>query len=47
MPYLIQKLPSGLFRVVNTETGIIHSKHTSFSKAKAQLRLLHAKEGGA
>jgi hypothetical protein len=49
MPYLIRKLPGShhLFQVVNSETGMIYSKHTSFSKAKAQLRLLHAKESVA
>ena len=45
MPYKIYQIPGGTFvRVVNTDTGMVHSKHTTLKKAQAQIRLLHAKE---
>ena len=43
MPYKIIKLPrSILYKVINSETGQIHSHHTTLLKAKAQVRHLHA-----
>jgi hypothetical protein len=43
MPYQIIKLPrSILYKVINSETGQIHSHHTTLLKAKAQIRLLHS-----
>ena len=41
MPYEIKKLGRGDYEVINTENGKIHAKHTSLTKAKAQIRLLH------
>lgn len=46
MPYLAQKNNDGTVRVVNTDTGIVHSKHTTMDKAKAQIRLLHGLDNG-
>jgi len=47
MPYSIIKHPhSGTVSVVNTETGKVHSKHTTPEKARAQLRLLYGIEHG-
>jgi hypothetical protein len=40
MPYLMEKHPDGSYSVVNKKTGYIHAKHTTLSKAKAQIRLL-------
>jgi hypothetical protein len=40
MPYLLQKHPDGSYSVVNKITGFIHAKHTTLTKAKAQIRLL-------
>jgi hypothetical protein len=40
MPYEIVKKPSGKFQVVNKNTGEIHAKGTTLTKAKAQIRLL-------
>ena len=39
MPYIIIKLKKG-YKVVNKDTGKVHSKHTSKKKAFAQVRLL-------
>lgn len=44
MPYTIRKLTNGYYRVKNTATGVVHSKHTSKTKAEAQVRLLEQKE---
>ena len=42
MPYTIRKLPlKNSYKVINTLTKKIHSKHTSLDKAKAQVRLLY------
>jgi hypothetical protein len=40
MPYLIEKHSDGSYSVINKKTGFIHAKHTTLSKAKAQVRLL-------
>jgi hypothetical protein len=45
MPYSINKLARGSYEVVNSKTGKIHAKHTSLTKAKAQVRLLGMKDG--
>jgi hypothetical protein len=46
MPYQIVKLRpyQNIYKVINKDTGIVHSKHTTLLKAKAQIRLLHSKE---
>ena len=50
MSYRIEKnttkygTDAGTYRVVNTATGKVHSKHTTRAKAEAQVRLLHAAE---
>ena len=42
MPYKIRKLRNkDLYQVKNTKTGEIHSKHSTLSDAKKQVRLLH------
>jgi hypothetical protein len=46
MPYALKPSGSGLYSVVNTETGQIHAKHTSKPKAERQLRLLRGIEAG-
>jgi hypothetical protein len=40
MPYLLQKHIDGSYSVVNKKTGFVHAKHTTKSKAEAQIRLL-------
>jgi hypothetical protein len=41
MPYEIIKLPaSNLYKVINTHTKRIHSRHTTLAVAKRQVRLL-------
>jgi hypothetical protein len=48
MPYSIRKIRGQPFyRVFNTETGAVHSKHTTLAKGKAQIRLLEDIEGGS
>ena len=43
MPMVIRKLRNqNLYKVINKETGQIHSKGTTLNKAKAQKRLLDA-----
>ena len=42
MPYVIERLPDGKFRVKNSKTGKIHAYHTSLHSAKAQVRLMEA-----
>ncbi len=45
MPYQIKKLHHlNLYKVINKTTGVVHSKHTSLLKAKAQVRHLQSKE---
>jgi hypothetical protein len=46
MPYQIVKVSpyQNIYKVINKDTGIVHSKHTTLLKAKAQIRLLHSKE---
>jgi len=46
VPYAIKSVGKGLFKVVNTQTGKVHSKGTSKKKALAQMRLLYSKEKG-
>jgi len=45
MPYKINRTVGG-FEVVNRRTGLVHAKHTTEAKAKAQVRLLNAVEHG-
>jgi hypothetical protein len=45
MPYIIRKIPGkDEWMVKNKDTGKIHAKHTTKSKAEAQVRLLESKE---
>lgn len=46
MPYAVQKLTDDHYRVINTDSRKIHSKHTTKKKADAQVRLLQALEHG-
>lgn len=46
MPYQVRKNDDDSFRVENTDTGEVHSKHTTKEKAEAQVRLLHGVEHG-
>jgi hypothetical protein len=42
MPFKIRKLRNkDLYQVKNTKTGQIHSKHSTLSDAKKQVRLLY------
>lgn len=43
MPYTIKKCTKcgcGTYKVVNTQTGKVHSKGTTLKKAQSQVRLL-------
>ena len=44
MPYAIRKT-GDRYQVVNALTGKVYAKHTTLRRAKAQVRLLKAKEG--
>lgn len=46
MPYRVSKNDDGSYRVENSETGEVHSKHTTKENAEAQVRLLHGVEHG-
>ena len=46
MPYAIRSAGGGKVKVVNTETGNVHSKATTRANAEAQVRLLHGVEHG-
>lgn len=45
MPYKLIKHSDGSFAVKNLQSGKIVAKHTTLSKAQAQIRLLHMIEG--
>ena len=44
MPYQIIKNKNGTFKVINRITSRVHSKHTTLANAKAQIRLMEAKD---
>lgn len=47
MPYAMRKLPKkSEYKVYNTETKKVFSRHTTKEKAEAQMRLLRAVEYG-
>ena len=46
MPYAIKRLKSGLYKVINKETGKIHSKHTTKANAIKQIHLLSGIDHG-
>jgi hypothetical protein len=46
MPYEIKKHAHGDYSVVNKTTGQVYSKHTTKTKAEAQVRLLRGVEHG-
>jgi len=47
MPYKVRKTRGqNEYKVLNADTGVIHSHHSSLDKAQAQLRLLHSIDGG-
>jgi len=47
MPYIIVKTHiGGGYGVKNIHSGLMHSYHTTLSKAKAQIRLLNAIDHG-
>jgi len=46
MPYAIRSLGGGKYKVVNKETGNVHSKATSKANAQSQVRLLQGVEHG-
>ena len=41
MPYKVQKLPDGKYKITNKRTGRVIAYHTTKKNAEAQLRLLH------
>jgi hypothetical protein len=45
MPYKMEPSDGG-YRVVNSQTGRVHAKHTTKEKAIAQMRLMNATEHG-
>lgn len=45
MPYkIIKNKGSNSYRVINSNTGVLHSKHTSLRNAEKQFRLLNMLE---
>ncbi len=46
MPYKRVSLGGGKYKVVNKESGAVHSKATSKANADSQIRLLHGVEHG-
>ena len=44
MPLAIYPAGHHLYKVVNKDTGFVHAKHTTLSKAKAQVRLINMGE---
>ena len=46
MPYDVQAVGDGRYKVVNTDTGNVHSKGTTRANAEAQVRLLRDAEHG-
>jgi hypothetical protein len=46
MPYAIIKVSTRptLYEVINSETGVVHAKHTTLAKARSQVRLMHTFE---
>lgn len=46
MPYEVRQKSARCWEVVNTETGRVHAKCTTETKAKAQMRLLYGIEKG-
>jgi len=46
MPYSLEQISPRRYSVINTNTGQLHSKHTSKKKAEAQIRLLNGIEHG-
>ena len=48
MPNVIRKIKNkDLYSVKNTETGVVHSKGSTYEDAHRQMRLLNIKEGTA
>jgi len=47
MPYELIKISPRRYQVINSETGVVHAKHSTLKNAKAQIRLLDSLEGGA
>jgi hypothetical protein len=45
MPYSIVP-EGGAYKVINTQTGKVHARHTSKGKAEAQVRFLQGLEHG-
>lgn len=45
VPYRIERLSGGGYRVVNAVTGRVHARRTSKAKAKAQVRVMEQAEG--
>lgn len=46
MPYEIKSAGHNQYSVINSKTGRIHSYHTTYEKAQAQVRLLNAVRHG-
>jgi len=46
MPYKVRKTRGqNEYKIFNTDTGVIHSKHTTKANANAQIQLLHQMKG--
>jgi len=46
MPWAVRPNKDGSYKVVNADTGAVHSKRTSKAKAEAQVRLLRGVKHG-
>lgn len=46
MPYDLIRISPRRYSVVNSDTGVIHAKHSILKNAKAQIRLLNSLKGG-
>jgi len=42
MPYKIESVGNGKYKVINEITGKVHAKHTSKQNAERQVRLMEA-----
>lgn len=46
MPYRIEAVGGGRYRVVNADTGAVRAQHTTRARARRQVNLLRGREHG-
>ena len=46
MPFEIEPVGEGRYRVINAESGSVHARHATLENAKKQVRLLYGLEHG-